>query len=77
MPTSCIAGGSWRARASKGQLAKLREFVAVAIAPQAVAHGQARGDIEVELRRGAVTMKVIWPVAAAVDFAAWARELLR
>jgi transposase len=30
-----------------------------------------------ELRRGAVTMKVIWPISAAADFAAWMRELLR
>jgi transposase len=34
-------------------------------------------NIEVELRRGAVTMKVTWPSSAAADFAAWTRELLR
>ncbi|MBK8065443.1 MAG: IS66 family insertion sequence element accessory protein TnpB [Betaproteobacteria bacterium] len=54
-----------------------REFVAVAIAPQVPALGQARRDIEIELRRGAVTMKVIWPVRSAADFAAWTREVLR
>ena len=36
-----------------------------------------RRDIEVELRRGAVTMKITWPMSAAADFAAWTRELLR
>ena len=34
-------------------------------------------DIEVELRRGAVTMKITWPLTATVDFAACMRELLR
>lgn len=70
----------WRqlARESEqGSATKPREFVAVAIAPQAAALGQACRDIEVELRRGAVTMKLSWPVAAAADFAAWTRELLR
>jgi transposase len=48
--------------------------VAIAQAPAAAGSGQ---DIEVELRRGAVTMKITWPTAAAVDFAAFTRELLR
>jgi transposase len=30
-----------------------------------------------ELRRGATTMTITWPLAAAVDCAAWMRELLR
>jgi transposase len=33
--------------------------------------------IEVELRHGAVTMKLSWPACAAPEFAAWTRELLR
>ena len=57
--------------------ARPREFVAVAIAPQLPAPAQPSGAIEIELRRGAVTMKVSWPVSAAVDLAAWTRELLR
>jgi transposase len=52
------------------------EFVPVAL-PAASMHSVAERDIEVELRRGAVTMKVTWPSSAAADFAAWARELLR
>jgi transposase len=38
---------------------------------------QAGCAIEIELRRGAVAMKVSWPLSAAADFAAWTRELLR
>ena len=64
-------------QAKQGTIAKPREFVAVAIAPQVPALGQACRDIQIELRRGAVTMKVSWPVSAAADFAAWTRELLR
>ena len=34
-------------------------------------------DIQIELRRGATTMTITWPVSAAADFGAWMRELLR
>jgi transposase len=67
----------WRQLAREGAqvtVAKPSEFVPVAIAAPTV---QGRRDIEVELRRGAVTMKVLWPSSAAADLAAWTRELLR
>lgn len=70
----------WRQLAREGAQAtvfKPREFVAVAIAPQPAMQLPACFGIEVELRRGAMTMKVTWPVSAAADFAAWTRELLR
>ena len=53
-----------------------QEFVPVALEEAAVPSAGERG-IEVELRRGAVTMKLTWPLSAAADFAAWTRELLR
>ncbi len=34
-------------------------------------------DIRIELRRGAVSIAVTWPATAAVECAAWMRELLR
>ncbi len=34
-------------------------------------------DIRVEVRRGAMTANISWPVHAASDCAAWLRELLR
>ena len=53
-----------------------RDFVPVAISP--APEVQARDEhIEVELRRGALTMKISWPMSAAADLAAWTRELLR
>ena len=70
----------WRQLAREGAqvtVAKPSEFVPVAIAaptppPTASCHG-----IEVELRRGAMAMKITWPISAAADFAVWMRELLR
>ena len=57
-------------------VARTAEFVAVGLEDAAVRCAGER-SIEVELRRGAVTMKLTWPLTAAVDFAAWTRELLR
>ena len=70
----------WRQLAREGAqvtVAKPSEFVPVAIATPMPLPAQGCRDIEVELRRGAVTMKVTWPSSAAADFAAWTRELLR
>lgn len=69
----------WRQLAREGQatVAKPSVFVPVAIAAPAPRPALSCRDIEVELRRGAVTMKVLWPSSAAADFAAWTRELLR
>ena len=70
----------WRQLAREGEPAtasKPRAFVAVTLAPQHAMQAQACCGIEVELRRGAVMMKVTWPLAAAADLAAWTRELLR
>ena len=53
-----------------------REFVAVTM-PAAPLQSVVQRGIEVELRRGAVTMKITWPPSATADFAAWTRELLR
>jgi transposase len=52
------------------------EFVPVALEEAGVPCAGER-CIEIELRRGAVTMKLSWPLSATVDFAAWTRELLR
>lgn len=51
------------------------EFVALPLAAQAPV--AAAGDIAIELRRGAVTLKVTWPMAGAASCAAWVREVLR
>ena len=69
----------WRKLAREGSAATMaapREFGPIALEAAHVPPAVERG-IEVELRRGAVTMKVIWPPSATADFAAWTRELLR
>jgi len=55
---------------------KAAEFVPVAIGPVTLPPAVER-NVEIELRRGAVTMKITWPASAAADLAAWTRELLR
>ena len=48
-------------------------FVPVTVTPE-----RSRNEnIRVELRRGSMTVSVIWPMRAAADCAAWLRELLR
>lgn len=39
--------------------------------------GKSEQPISVELRRGAIVVKLAWPLSAAADCAAWLRELLR
>lgn len=48
-------------------------FIPVALPPPAAEPE----DIRIELRRGAVTMTISWPMSASANFAAWTRELLR
>src|SRR5450432_2282190 len=67
----------WRKLArGASEVAHPREFVPVAFEAAVVPHTGERG-IEVEVRRGAVTMKITWPLSAAAEFGAWMRELLR
>ena len=67
----------WRKLARRAEPAMVRqEFVPVAVAPTTQGHPDERG-IELELRRGAVTIKLLWPMSAAAELAAFTRELLR
>ena len=63
--------------AGQASVSKPREFIPVVVtSPAPTEAGGSRG-IEIELRRGAITMKVSWPRSATADLAAWTRELLR
>ena len=65
----------WRRFAHAGAVAvPAASFVPVALSAPACA---VSADIRMDLRRGATSMTIIWPVAAAADCAAWMRELLR
>jgi transposase len=69
----------WRqlAREGRGAGAKLTaEFVPVSL-PMTVSPPARAADIQIELRRGATTMRITWPLSAAADFGVWMRELLR
>ncbi len=67
----------WRKLAREAGTATVPErFVPVTVAPVVppVAHERA---IEIELRRGGITVKLAWPMSAAMDLAGWMREILR
>jgi transposase len=53
----------------------VREFVPVSVSAPALS--QDCSDIRIEIRRGATTMLITWPSAAANECAAWMREMLR
>ncbi len=63
----------WR-RLAGGAPVAVAPFVPVALPAPSCA---APADIRMELRRGATSMTITWPAAAASDCAAWMRELLR
>lgn len=67
----------WRKLARQAQAVGVTEqFVPVAVAPVIPQVSDQRG-IEIELRRGGITVKLNWPMSAAMDLSAWMRELLR
>lgn len=65
----------WRRLASAGAVPLAQAaFISIALPAPVTTEAQ---DIRVELRKGATTMTITWPVASAADCAAWMRELLR
>ena len=67
----------WRKLARQaGTRAEPVGFVPVTVVPAAPPLVDGR-SIDVELRRGAITIKLTWPMSAAMDLSAWMRELLR
>jgi len=52
------------------------QFVPVAVAPTVSPVVDER-TIEIELRRGGVTVKLSWPMSAVTDLSSWMREVLR
>lgn len=52
--------------------------VATAFVPMAIeSASQPERRVEIELRRGAVSMTIAWPLSAGCEMATWMRELLR
>jgi transposase len=67
----------WRKLAGHGTPVAVRpEFVPVAVAPAEQARVEER-SVELELRRGAVVIKMLWPMDATAELGAFTRELLR
>lgn len=64
------------AAASAGSQESAGAFVQLQL-PAPLPGPAATPDIRIELRRGAMTMSIAWPSAAAGECAAWLREWLR
>lgn len=70
----------WRRLVGKSQTLtpnSALEFVALPLSAHAQTSATAANDIAIELRRGAITLKVTWPMSGAVSCAAWVREVPR
>lgn len=67
----------WRRQADPAATAtKLETFVPVTVAPARPAAGVSE-SIQLELRRGTLSVRVNWPLSAASSCAAWLREIWR
>ena len=67
----------WRKLTRRAEPVVVRqEFVPVAVAPAAPPLDEDRA-IELELRRGTMVIKLLWPTSAAAALAVFTRELLR
>lgn len=68
----------WRKLARQAQVAVApqAQFVPVTVASAPPVQVEQHG-IDVEVRRGAATIRLTWPRDAANELAAWMRELLR
>lgn len=60
------------ASAAAAPMIEAMRFVPVTVNPST-----SEATIDIELRRGPLTMKVIWPLSAVSQCATWAREILR
>lgn len=64
----------WRRQSCGVPAVQEPAFIPVSLPPPACVHAP---DIRVDLRRGATSVTLSWPVAAAEQCAAWMRELLK
>jgi len=65
------------ASSSKPALTAPKASTPATFVPLSLPAPNARADVRIELRRGGTTISVTWPADAAMECAAWMRELLR
>lgn len=66
----------WRRQAQAGSGMLAAAFVPVTVAAPAVMN-EPVPFVDLELQRGAISVRVRWPMAGASSCAAWLREILR
>ena len=64
-------------RESELKPAEVTRFVPIAIEAESAAPPAPPDIVEVELQRGALTVKLHWPASATSELGTWMRELLR
>ena len=70
---------TWRKLTREGELkpAEVTRFLPIAIEAESAATPAPPEIVEVELQRGALTVKLRWPASATSELGTWMRELLR
>ena len=70
---------TWRKLTREGELkpAEVTRFVPVAIEAEPATPPAQPDIVEIELQRGALTVKLRWPASATGELGTWMRELLR
>jgi transposase len=70
--------GGVAAAATESAAVPAPQFVALSLPASPAGARDAPGEgIRVELKRGALTVNVLWPASAGAECASWLRELLR
>ena len=70
---------TWRklTRESESKPAEVTRFIPIAIEAEPATPPAQADFVEIDLQRGALTLKVRWPASANSELGTWMRELLR
>lgn len=70
---------TWRKLARQSELkpAEVTRFVPIAIEAEPATPPAQANFVEIDLQRGALTVKLRWPASATDELGTWMRELLR
>lgn len=67
----------WRRESGERVARPAEAFIPIALPAPAALVAEPPSVIQLELQRGAVSVKVSWPMASSAACAAWLREILR
>jgi transposase len=67
----------WRREVGQMAVRPAERFIPIELSAAAAASAQPPSAIQLELQRGALNVKVSWPMTSSAACAAWLREILR